>query len=143
MSDLEDRKSPKPNPKPLPKERAVIKRELEEYPVWVVDPVSLIPYAAILTNESSFKPLEGEKIEEKVLEIREGDNVHIKLRELEHQHPPVDFKCKKNSRGKVPLYAIPPVIHTLKLDYIPIHFSGVTTKPIDKIVVEHDFCVTT
>jgi putative lipase involved disintegration of autophagic bodies len=97
MADLENRrgrKRSKPKVKPVKREKVQEpKRILEEYPVWVLDSETLIPYAAILTNEYSFKPFDGDSnAEEKVLEIKEGDKVNIKLRGIQNQNPPPEFQ---------------------------------------------------
>lgn len=68
--------------------------------------------------------------------------MHVKLRDLKHQHPPESFRPRANRRGKVPLYQIPPKITTIKSIAIPLEFVGDTTKPNDNFIIPHDFTVT-
>lgn len=115
MADLQTRnlKKPKPKPKPKSKSKPEVRRALEEYPVWVLDSETFIPYAAILTNEHSLSESQAEAETEKLLEIKEGDVVTIKLRGIKNQKPPEGFQPLKNARGLAPLYAYPPKIKSM------------------------------
>ena len=108
-----------------------------------MDTETYIPYSAILTNDFSFKALPGEPaVQEKILEIREGDIVHVRVRDLKYQVPPDTFRAKSNRRGKVPLYQKPPAITSLKHISVPLEFVGDTTKPNQSLIIPHDFTVT-
>lgn len=108
-----------------------------------MDTETYIPYSAILTNDFSFKALPGEPVvQEKILEIREGDIVHVRLRDLKFQIPPETFRPKANRRGKIPLFQKPPAIKSLKNISVPLEIVGDTTKPNDNFIIPHDFTVT-
>lgn len=145
MADLDKRNNRSKSPKPIIKKKVLPtepEKELEEYPVWVIDSQTFIPYAASLTNEYSFKA-EGKSLNffsQKVLEVKEGDKVTIKLKGLKHQIPPKNFVLQED-HGEIPLYSYPPNIKSLDDTSIPRYFEGVTTKPLNSLNIPHDFTV--